>query len=994
MMVTSEMVTSALQGVLPLTPKGSDNRAQGKRSAALGRERPESSALKGLHKKSRGDVKPLQGFKKQGTCLPRAALRLPWALMLDPVGVFRKGSRNDDMEVSEMWRKIVTVLVVGLVLGGVVCGQYKSQCSDDELMTEVWDARYYWGVESNEALDVMHRVSHIFHGRGEFERARELLIEVVASYIHLKGESHVDTLSMMLELADQLTHLGDCEGAQPLVVKVVEVYRQELGAGDRRTIRAMIDLAGNLRCLRNLAEARIVGESALAISRENLGPRDKLTLSAMGILAMTLSAQGEVSKSRELFKEVWEAESQKCGSSHPSALMYRMNFTAHDEMEVKVDVLGELVSGLGPDDLVTLMAKANLAEDVGAQGDLERAAKMQREVYESLHRKFGSAHPHTLASMCNLAATFYALGDVGQAKGSLEDLFRIRQEAVEINQYKGYGYAYKCRKLLAEVYRFLQMDEEAVQQYIHALNGIESQTRTFAGAEASRSQFKADSEETYREALETLLNLGRKENAHHILERFRAQGVLSLLAERGVVLAEMPPELEERRRDLDAQYDATVFVRNKLDPNRQKDAFAAVLEEQKEIRHKRERLKAAIRRRAPTVAEIEDPQPLTVEQIRPILEPGTLMLSYMVTPEKTYLFALSPNDEIALHEVDVDEITLRNQVARFFGQLRKSTAARTEASMSVMASWLYGKLLADVTEQIAQSERLLIVPDGPLFYVPFGALVGPDGRYLAESKAVHSVVSATVYGHLLKRRPKDANRPTQIAAFGNPLYPKGPVEKNATVRTAMERGAFDGGLLPLPSSGREVVEIGKLYPSARTLLGKDATEENAKALAAGVDVVHLAAHGVADPVTPLDSFVALSVTDEPGRENGRLQAWEIYERVRLDADLVVLSACETAFGPERDGEGLLSLSRAFQVAGARTVVASLWSVADESTAELMIRFYQHLKDGKPKDEALRAAQLEFLAGPVTFVDSKGKEVTRDFSSPYYWAAFQVIGDRK
>ena len=193
-------------------------------------------------------------------------------------------------------------------------------------------------------------------------------------------------------------------------------------------------------------------------------------------------------------------------------------------------------------------------------------------------------------------------------------------------------------------------------------------------------------------------------------------------------------------------------------------------------------------------------------------------------------------------------------------------------------------------------------------------------------------------------------------------------------------------------------EIGRLYQS-EPYLGSQATEENVKALGADVRIVHLAAHGLADPITPLDSFIALSVTNDPERENGLLQAWEIYERVRLDADLVVLSACQTAFGPETDGEGLISLSRAFQVAGARTVVASLWSVADESTAELMIRFYQHLRGdqdtpGKTTDEALRAAQLEFIQGPVTFTDTEGHVARRDFSSPYYWAAFQVIGDRE
>ena len=118
----------------------------------------------------------------------------------------------------------------------------------------------------------------------------------------------------------------------------------------------------------------------------------------------------------------------------------------------------------------------------------------------------------------------------------------------------------------------------------------------------------------------------------------------------------------------------------------------------------------------------------------------------------------------------------------------------------------------------------------------------------------------------------------------------------------------------------------------------------------------------------------------PGRpgDDGLLQAWEIFERLRLSADLVTLSACETALGLEAQGEGLLGLTRAFHYAGARTVLSSLWSVSDRSTAELMRRFYAHLGAGKPKDLALAAAQRDLLAGP--------------FRHPYHWAAFQLDGD--
>jgi CHAT domain-containing protein len=129
-----------------------------------------------------------------------------------------------------------------------------------------------------------------------------------------------------------------------------------------------------------------------------------------------------------------------------------------------------------------------------------------------------------------------------------------------------------------------------------------------------------------------------------------------------------------------------------------------------------------------------------------------------------------------------------------------------------------------------------------------------------------------------------------------------------------------------------------------------------------------------------------------GAGNGLLQVWEIFEQMHLNADLVVLSGCETALGEEDGGEGLMGLARAFQYAGARTVLASLWSVNDLATSELMIRFYKHLRAGLPKDQALQAAQQELIQGPIEIVNETDERESRDFSAPYYWAGFQLYGD--
>jgi CHAT domain-containing protein len=218
-----------------------------------------------------------------------------------------------------------------------------------------------------------------------------------------------------------------------------------------------------------------------------------------------------------------------------------------------------------------------------------------------------------------------------------------------------------------------------------------------------------------------------------------------------------------------------------------------------------------------------------------------------------------------------------------------------------------------------------------------------------------------------------------LLAIGDPLYPAGADTSTDTqLQTALRRGLQ---LERLPATRNEVAAISGLFPNVRTLLGREATEEAIKSLAPQARRLHFACHGLLDERFPLNSALALSIPEHPGegRDNGLLQAWEIFEELRLDADLVTLSTCDSGLGKEMGGEGLVGLVRAFQFAGARSVLASLWSVSDISTADLMQRFYGYLRGGRSKDEALRATQTDLIR-------------SQGFSHPYHWAAFQLAGD--
>ncbi len=294
--------------------------------------------------------------------------------------------------------------------------------------------------------------------------------------------------------------------------------------------------------------------------------------------------------------------------------------------------------------------------------------------------------------------------------------------------------------------------------------------------------------------------------------------------------------------------------------------------------------------------------------------------------------------------------------------------------------------VADGESLLAPSKRVLIIPDGPLFGLPFGALMRNEKEYLIEWKPLHTAISATVYAELRKSRKEADSVAVQLVAFGDPLYPTVDTAKpegisDVNVRAAVTRGF---GFERLPFSRDEVESIASLFPGrSQKYLGALATEERAKSVGKNVRYIHFATHGLLDERFPLNSSLVLTIptTRTEGQENGLLQAWEIIDQMRLDADLVTLSACNTALGKEMTGEGLIGLTRAFHYAGARSVLASLWNVNDWRTAELMKTLYGELKRGRSKDEALRAAQLQMLH-------------SRSSSNPFYWAAFTLSGDWK
>lgn len=830
---------------------------------------------------------------------------------------------------------------------------------------------------------------------GDLEAAEASLRSALEIRRKVSGES--------LQVADSLLELGRLErdrqrpGAAERYLSEALALHQRLAPGSSATARNQVLLGMVAKARGELGASREFYRQALEIYRR-IAP---VSLGAAGCLTNTATlsvrlrdleaAHADFEEARQIFETVSPGGSGLTTSLHGLGRV-AMERGDVDSAEGYFQTALERYEPGGPS---FARALNNLGDVAFRRGDL----RLAQERYGRVRQILEAEEPASL----DLAAVLQNLGTVAQEQGELEVAADYFRQALDIEQRLAPGSAAEADTLasLAVLARRQGRLDEAADDFLRSLEALEDQVGKLGSSPAITGVFRAGHGDGYRQAVEVLLDLGRGAEAFAVLERSRARVFLDLVAERDLDL-DVPAGLERARRDLAGAYEDVQRRLREVEPQREPERHRQLTAERRALRRAYRENEDAIRRASPRFADLRAPRPLDLAAARAALEPGTVLLAYSVGKDRTDLFAVAPGRDLVTATLTPGRESLRREVRRL-GSLVSSppgSGLGDRAGLLAAASRrLYEVLLAPVSGTLDGAERLLILPDGPLHLLPWGALLrgdvgaSPAGEtFLVEWKPIHVALSATVYAELRRRRAGRSAGEVQVAAFGDPLYPPPDAAADPTATSGYLAAAAERGLrwMPLPASRREVEEIAALFPgSARSYLGASATEEAAKSLGGDVRRLHFAVHGHFDELFPLDSALAFALPGRPaaGKDDGLLRAWEILADVRLDADLVVLSACRSGLGRELSGEGLIGLTRAFQIAGARAVVASLWNVADSATAALMVRFYRNLRRGVPADEALRGAQVDLLRGPVE-VPGEGE---RDLSAPYYWAAFQLFG---
>lgn len=844
---------------------------------------------------------------------------------------------------------------------------------------------------------------------GEKRRA----IEIYEQALEVRREAgDVDgEIFTMLGIGLIYNYFGEIDKALEINEHALKLARE---TGNRRHEANLLHNIGGLHWVTDEMQ------TALDVYRQSLEIRN--TLDDPAGLASTLNNVGDVyrrlgddDRAMEYFTRALEIRTSlgnKRGmahSLHTMGLVYASRGeweTARDTFQRALDLRRETGDKRG-----VAFSLGGLSSSAWSLGEIDKAIAYSDEAM-ALWKEMGEVRSLG-ESLWKRGLMLIDLGQLDEARFSLDEALEIARKVRDRTSEATalYGLA-RHERGKGNLDRSITLIEEAIA-IVESLRGKISSSDLRASYLASVStlydfhisvQMELDRKSPESGFAARALETSERARARSLLDSLTATAVESLL-ESGSELAEKEQSLRSRIQRLDRQVvklaaEESQAAELALAQTRLDSALAeyqGILDE--------------IRASDPHLSDLLRPRTLSVPEIQALLDDETALVEFslgqqesfawVVTTDRLVSVTLPPRAEIDSRSRAIyASLTARNATpeGESIGQRRERIAA-ADADWERLAPALTETLLGAIREVI-DGRRLLVVADGALQYLPFAALpdpAAPDEPLLARHEVL-SLPSASLLPLLRAetRRVRDAAAPA-VAIVADPVFRSDdsrvlrretgeePAPQDDPNRLLL-RSAAEVGLTAFPRlrfSRREAEAITSLLEPREAVEVTD-FDANLDTLShrrlATSRVLHLATHGILNSRNPQLSGLVFSLVDDKGKPRpGFLRLADIYG-LELDADLVVLSACQTALGREIRGEGLIGLTRGFMHAGAPRVISSLWRVDDRATAELMKRVYRNLiEKGKSPSAALRAAQLELMA------ETGWKE-------PYYWAAFIIQGD--
>jgi tetratricopeptide (TPR) repeat protein len=860
--------------------------------------------------------------------------------------------------------------------------------------------------------EVLNQLGNVSMEHGDLKEAAEYQGRALAIQQKLAPDS--------LDEAFSLSKLGEV-AAQSGDLKTAENYQQRALAIQQKQAPDSLAVAGSLLLLGEGAYER--GDLSPAVDyfhqaldiREKVAPDSLAVASALNDLGNVAVDQGDLKAAAEYLnralaiKEKQAPDSLAVASSLTNLgnIVYRSgNPNGASDYYRKALAIHEKQA---PRSLAVAASLTALGLVADAQGDLKAAQEYSRRALAIEEKQA----PNSLA----VAMSLHNLGMIANERGELKPASEslTRALAIQTNLAPDSLETARTLKILADLASKSGDLDSAERLASRAWDIVKHQAEAVTNDEA-RQAFGSSTEDYASVLLSIQLTRHEPEAAFATLEEGRAQSLAQLLFEKQEILSQASGDLWPRHQEALAKLHHAEETLNQAEniPSTSPEAE----QHKNDVRRAYQQARDGV---AQLWAEIQKREArafvptLDVAQAARILDTGTSFAGFSLQGDKAYVFVLSAGsagvfarkltftgaadtDPLAAFHERVMTQRLSNLILGHWEGSSRPPESNSDSERAARSRFVAeGRELFDILfpgeigRMVRQSRRLILSPDGSLWQLPFAALVtdvdaNGNPHYLGEQVAIVYTPSLSLYAQLKQEAPqlKKGQRPEALVV-GDPDFwrrvepdPKDPEEER------LWAGLYPAGKRPLPlrATGSEARVIAGLYGSA-PLTGDQATEAELRRRIEEADVIHLATHGVLQSALPMSSGILLTPPEkEPAigetNDDGALQAWEIFSQLKLRAELVVLSACDTARGEIVKGEGVVGLTRALEYAGARSVVATQWAVVEgESTTELVQAFHEGLRKGEAKDEALREAMAR---------------VREKYPQPFYWAPFILLGD--
>jgi CHAT domain-containing protein len=829
------------------------------------------------------------------------------------------------------------------------------------------------GKEHPDVAESLNQLGKLYYAQGNYQKAEPLFVRSLAINEKVHGKEHLDVATSLNNLATLYKDQGNYEKAEPLYVRSLAIVEKVLKKEHPLFAICLNNLAQLYRQQGNYEKAEPLYLRSLAIDEKALGIEHPDVALDLNNLAELYLQQKNYQKAEPLFVRSLAIREKKLGKEHPDvaqslnnlATLYKDQGNYQKAEPLYVRSLAIYEKTLGKEHPSVAIDLNNLATLYQAQGNYQKAEPLYVRSLAIFEKVLGKEHPSVAANLNNLAALYWAEAKITRATD------------------------FYSRGLVVEDH---------------------NQALIFAVGSEQRKQ---DYAKTFTRRTDAIVSLSLQQAGKN--PTVAKLALTTVLRRKGLVLDAVTDNIQTLRSQLANQPETQKLFDDWLSVNQQLSTLAyrgqgkqSPTEYQtqfKQLETEKERLEEAISTKSAEFRTVTQPVELAaiqatipkdaalVEIVR--YQPFNPKAKHAEPRGKPRYAAAVLRSSGEPKWVDLgDAATIDNSTA----SLRTALKNRTQRIKQVDRT-LDEQVMAPIRPLLGDARHLLLSPDGQLTLIPFEALKDEQNKYLIQRYAFSYLTS----GRDLLRFQLPAKSGYNPVVFANIDYDQQEIATASAMRGSENRRSVDLASLQFPSLDNTLEEANKIkgiFPDTKIISGKQATEAVIKQLQAP-SILHLATHGffVPDQQDNLETRLMASLRLEnpllrsglalaginnrtkalSNTNDGVLTALEVAGLNLRGTQLVVLSACETGLGDVKVGDGLYGLRRALVIAGSQSQLLSLWIVDDEGTKDLMVKYYQNLKAGKGRHEALREAQMDLLKTP-------------GYEHPYYWASFVPSGD--